>query len=66
MKKHVTVPEACVCLVDMLGRVVRSQVLSLPTTGLRTSVPLAGLAPGLYTLRVQTGAAVATQRLAVE
>ena len=58
--------EARIGLTDMLGRVVQSQVLVVPVGGLRTALPLTGLAPGLYTLRVQAGAAATTRQLAVE
>jgi len=54
---------ATLTLLDALGRAVRAQ--SAPTG---TDVPfdLVGLAPGVYALRVQAGAAVATQKLVIE
>ena len=54
---------ATLTLLDALGRVVRTQSAA---TGHDYSLDLAGLTPGVYALRVQAGAAVATQQLVVE
>ena len=54
---------ATLTLLDALGRAVRTQSA---LTGPDIPFDLAGLAPGVYTLRVQAGAAVATQKLIVE
>jgi hypothetical protein len=54
---------ATVSVFDALGRAVRTQ--SAPT-GADVVFDLAGLAPGVYALRVQASAAVATQKLVVE
>jgi hypothetical protein len=54
---------ATLTLLDGLGRAVRVQAAP---TGATVSFNLTGLAPGVYALRVQAGAAVATQKLAVE
>jgi hypothetical protein len=54
---------ATLTLTDALGRVVRTQSA---TAGQDYPYDLAGLAPGVYALRMQAGAAVATQRLVVE
>jgi hypothetical protein len=58
--------QATLALHDALGRVLSSQVLALPTAGLHHELSLAGLAPGVYALRVQAGAATAVRRLVVE
>ncbi len=50
-------------LTDALGRVVRTHIAA-PSPDYPLN--LAGLAPGVYALRVQAGAAVATQKLVVE
>jgi hypothetical protein len=54
---------ATLTLLDGLGRPVRTQLASANT---EVALDLAGLAPGVYALRVQAGAAVATQKLVVE
>ncbi|GAC1375847.1 MAG: hypothetical protein NVSMB30_20510 [Hymenobacter sp.] len=53
-------------LTDALGRVLRTSEAPLPPAGLQEELSLAGLAPGVYLLRVQAGAAQAVRRLAVE
>jgi hypothetical protein len=50
-------------LFDMRGRLVAMQE---GVSGVAYPLDLAGLAPGIYALRVQAGAAVATQKLVVE
>ena len=57
---------ATLSLLDALGRAVRTATVALPPAGLRHELNLAGLAPGLYALRVQAGPATATRRLVVE
>jgi hypothetical protein len=57
---------ATLTLTDALGRAVRTHTLALPAAGLRHELSLAGLAPGLYSLRVQAGEASAVRRLVVE
>lgn len=57
---------AVLALLDALGRAVRTETVALPAAGLRHEFGLAGLAPGLYLLRVTAGAAAATRRLMVE
>jgi hypothetical protein len=54
---------ATLTLCDALGRTVRTQQAA---AGTDTAFDLAGLAPGVYALRVQAGEAVATQKLVVE
>lgn len=54
--------EARLTLLDATGRVVRTQVARAE---LSVSLDLAGIAPGLYLLRVQTGEALAVRRLVV-
>ncbi|RYU81001.1 T9SS type A sorting domain-containing protein [Hymenobacter persicinus] len=56
------VGSATLTLLDALGRVVRSGSV----TERQHELSLAGLAPGLYTLRVQAAGQVATRSLAVE
>jgi len=55
--------QATLTLLDALGRVARRQPAA---TGATATLDLAGLAPGVYVLRVQAGAATATQKLVVE
>jgi len=55
-------PTATLTVLDALGRPVRTQT----ATGTRAELDLTGLAPGFYAVRVQAGAATATQRLVVE
>jgi len=57
---------ATLTLLDALGRAVRTQQVPLAAVGTTAEVPLAGLAPGLYRLRVQAGGQQASQALAVE
>ena len=54
---------ATLTLLDALGRAVLVRTAALPA---RVALPLHGLAAGVYALRVQAGATVATQRLVVE
>ena len=58
--------QATLTLLDALGRTVRTQLVPLPAAGATAEVPLAGLAPGLYRLRVQAGGLLASRALAVE
>jgi hypothetical protein len=57
------VATATLALLDALGRQVRAQ--TAPTNA-RATLDLAGLAPGLYVLRVAAAGSTATQRLVVE
>ena len=57
---------ATLTLHDALGRTVHTQRLSLPATGATAELPLRGLAPGLYQLRVQAGPQRLARSLAVE
>lgn len=54
--------DARITVLDGLGRVVLAQ----RATGATSRMRLAGLAPGLYTVRAEAGARVGTARLAVE
>ena len=58
--------QATVTLVDGLGRTMRIQQVPLLTTGTIAEIPLIGLAPGLYHLRVQSGGWQSSRSLAVE
>jgi hypothetical protein len=58
--------QASLVLLDALGRVVRTQQVPLPATGATAELPLAGLAPGLYHVRVQAGVRQVSRTLAVE
>ncbi|WP_345056524.1 T9SS type A sorting domain-containing protein [Hymenobacter glaciei] len=53
-------------VLDVLGRAVRSATVALPPAGLRHELSLTGLAPSLYVIKVQAGAATAARRLVVE
>lgn len=57
---------AKLALLDNLGRILRRATIAVPATGLRHELTLQNLPAGLYTLRVQLGAAAATHRLLVE
>ena len=57
---------ATLTLTDALGRPVRTATAALPAAGLRYPLPLAGLAPGVYALRVTAGKATAVRRLVVQ
>ena len=53
-------------LLNTLGQVVRRQDAPLAATGARFAVDAAGLAPGVYTLRVQVGAATLAKRVVLQ
>lgn len=53
-------------LLNALGQVVRRQQAALPAAGAQLPVATAGLAPGIYTLRLAAGAAVVTKRVTVQ
>jgi len=53
-------------LLNTLGQVVRRQSVALPTSGAHFTVPTAGLATGVYTLRLQAGTSVITKRVVIE
>ncbi|MDO7873381.1 T9SS type A sorting domain-containing protein [Hymenobacter sp. ASUV-10] len=53
---------ATVTLRDVLGRVVLSQTAA----GAALTLPLAGLAPGVYAVRAQLGSTSISKRLVVE
>jgi hypothetical protein len=57
--------QAMLTLTNAIGRVVRTYSAALPANGLRQELDLAGLAPGLYALRVEAGAATAMRRFVV-
>jgi hypothetical protein len=58
--------EATLTVLDGLGRVVRTRTASLPAGTATTSFDVAGLAPGVYALRVAVGERRGTARLVVE
>ena len=59
--------QARLTLLNALGQAVRAVAIPLAATGeTRAALDLSGVAPGLYTLRVQAGAQAASQRLVVE
>ncbi|MBD2723724.1 T9SS type A sorting domain-containing protein [Hymenobacter armeniacus] len=58
--------QATLTLLDALGRAVRTQMVPLSAAGLAVEVSVAGLAPGLYRLRVQAGGQQASRALSVE
>jgi hypothetical protein len=53
-------------LLNSLGQVVRRQAAALPATGTQLTLDAAGLAAGVYTLRLQAGATTLAKRLAVQ
>jgi hypothetical protein len=57
---------AQVSLLNSLGQQVRSSSVALVAAGTQTRVDVAGLAPGLYTVRVQAGAQTAIRQVVVE
>ena len=57
---------ATLTLLDALGRAVRTQQVALPAAGATADISVAGLAPGLYRLRVQAGGLQTSRALAVE
>ena len=64
-----TVPgatQAILTLTDALGRVLRTEVVALPTAGLRHELNVAGLPAGLYALRVRFGTTTISKRLVVQ
>ena len=58
--------QAILTLLDALGRVVRVQPLALLATGTNATLPVAGLAPGLYRLQVAVSGQRISRVLAVE
>ncbi|WP_375416247.1 T9SS type A sorting domain-containing protein [uncultured Hymenobacter sp.] len=58
--------QATLTLLGALGRTVRTQTLRLPAAGTTAELPVTGLTPGLYHLRVQAGTYRVSQRLTVE
>ncbi len=52
-------------LLNALGQVVRRQTAALPATGTQLTIEAAGLAAGVYTLRLQAGTAALAKRLVV-
>ncbi|NVO86348.1 T9SS type A sorting domain-containing protein [Hymenobacter terrestris] len=53
-------------LLDAVGRLVRTHSRELPAMGLTEQLPLAGLSPGVYLLRVQAGQQTGVRRLILE
>jgi hypothetical protein len=53
-------------LLNGLGQVVRTQAAALPAAGARFAVDANGLAAGIYTLRLQVGAATLVKRVAIQ
>ncbi|WP_197076760.1 T9SS type A sorting domain-containing protein [Hymenobacter terrenus] len=57
---------ATLSLFNSLGQLVRTRAVALAAPGTQAPLPLAGLASGLYTLRVQAGTETAALRLTVD
>jgi len=55
-----------ISVLDALGRVVQRREVTPAAAGQAIGLELAGLAPGVYAVRVQQGAAQAVQKLVVE
>jgi hypothetical protein len=53
-------------LLNTLGQVVRRQSASLPAAGATLAAGLAGLATGVYALRLQAGAATIAKRVLLQ
>jgi hypothetical protein len=58
--------QATLYLANALGQVVRRQSVALLATGTTVEVPVLGLVPGVYQLRVQAEGQVATHKLVVD
>lgn len=64
-----TVPgttQAILTLTDALDRVLRTEVIALPTAGLCHELNVTGLYAGLYALRIQIGTTTISKRLVVQ
>ena len=64
-----TVPgatQAILTLTNALDRVLRTEVIALPTAGLHHELNVAGLPAGLYALRMQIGTTTISKRLVVQ
>ena len=59
-------PSARFTLLNSLGQVVQAREMPLSPAGTDALVDVRGLAPGLYTVRVQVGGLAATRQVAVE
>lgn len=57
---------ATLTVLDATGRAVRSRTATLPAGTSQTTLDVAGLAPGVYTLRVAVAESLHTTRLVVE
>jgi hypothetical protein len=53
-------------LLNSLGQVVRRQSAALPATGTQFTLEAAGLATGVYTLRLQAGATTLAKRVVIQ
>ncbi|RYY18335.1 MAG: T9SS type A sorting domain-containing protein, partial [Cytophagaceae bacterium] len=53
-------------LLNALGQVVRRQETALPAAGTAFGLPTAGLAPGVYVLRLTAGTTLITKRLTIQ
>jgi hypothetical protein len=53
-------------LLNSLGQVVRRQSAALPASGTQFALEAAGLATGVYTLRLQAGATTLTKRVVIQ
>ncbi|QKG55582.1 T9SS type A sorting domain-containing protein [Hymenobacter sp. BRD128] len=58
--------QASFTLTDALGRVMSAQTVALSPAGIAYELPLGGMLPGIYLLRVQVGTATAVRRLAID
>lgn len=58
--------QARLTLHDALGQVVQTTTLALPITGLTQQMNVAGLAGGVYLLRLQAGPTTAVRRVVLE
>jgi len=61
-----TAPAVQAELLNTLGQVVRQQAAALPATGATLTVETAGLAAGIYTLRLRAGATTLAKRVVIQ
>ena len=58
--------QAILTLTDALDRVLRTEIIALPTAGLRHELNVASMPAGLYALRMQVGTTTISKRLVVQ
>lgn len=61
-----SLPKASATLADALGKVVQRRQLSLPASGGTADFDVSNLAPGVYSLQLQTAADLVVKRVVIE